>query len=70
MGNLKENSFDEIWNSPKALEIRNQVAACQRQCAFIGTARFDMKRRPWKPISWILSNKMNIAMGKEVNYHI
>lgn len=66
MGNLKDNSFDEIWTSSKAIEVRNQVNACQRECAFIGTARFDMKRRPWKPISWIVRNKVRIALGKEI----
>lgn len=68
MGNLKENTFEEIWSSKKAEQVRSQVNSCCKECAFIGTARFDMKRRPWKPISWILSNKVRIGLDKEIKY--
>jgi len=69
MGNLKEKSFDEIWNSPEAEEVRKQVDACRRECAFIGTARFDMKRRPWKPVFWIMKNKIKLALRKDIDYY-
>jgi len=68
MGNLHQASWDEIWNSDKAKAIRKRVAGCNRNCAFIGTARFDMKRHPIKPISWIISNKLRLYMGKEVKF--
>lgn len=66
MGNLTEKSFTEIWDSPNAEQIRNKVKKCKRECAFIGTARFDMKRRPWKPLLWIAKNKLRIAQNKEL----
>jgi MoaA/NifB/PqqE/SkfB family radical SAM enzyme len=68
MGNLKRQSFEEIWNSPQAEIIRKRVAACQRECAFIGTARFDMKRRPWRPILWIAKNKIKLALKRDMDY--
>jgi len=68
MGNLKEKGFAQIWNSLKADEVRKRVDACQRECAFIGTARFDMKRRPWKPVFWIINNKVKLALGKRIDY--
>jgi Fe-coproporphyrin III synthase len=69
MGNLHHQTFDEIWNSSEAEEIRRRVGACSLECAFIGTARFDMKRRPWRPLAWIAANKLRIAQGKEVSFH-
>lgn len=66
MGNLVTDSFHEIWHSKKAEQIRDMVRQCKRECAFIGTARFDMLRRPWKPVLWIARNKIRIRMGKEL----
>lgn len=68
MGNLKEQSWDDIWNSKKAEEVRQKVKECQKKCAFIGTARFDMKRQPWKPVSWVINNKVRLFLGKDIIY--
>ncbi|PKQ38731.1 MAG: radical SAM protein [Actinobacteria bacterium HGW-Actinobacteria-1] len=68
MGNLKDQTFDEIWTSPQADEVRTQVDACQRSCAFIGTARFDMLKHPVRPLSWIARNKLLLAKGAEISY--
>ncbi len=68
MGNLNTQSWNEIWNGREAENIRRKVDACRRECAFIGTARFDMKRRPWKPLFWILRNKMRLRAGKDIIY--
>lgn len=68
MGNLKEQSWDEIWNGSQAEAVRKTVDGCDRSCAFIGTARFDMKRRPWKPISWIVKNKLRLKRRQEINF--
>jgi MoaA/NifB/PqqE/SkfB family radical SAM enzyme len=68
MGNLKEQTFEEIWRSERASEIRERVGACERSCAFIGTARFDMRRRPWRPIAWVVRNKVRLARGRDVEF--
>lgn len=39
MGDLKEQSFDEIWNSPQANAVQEQVAQCQCNCLMFGSAR-------------------------------
>lgn len=70
MGNLKEQSWEEIWFSSQAEEIRKKVRSCNRECAFIGTSRFDMLRRPLKPILWIARNKLKIMLNKEIDYQI
>jgi len=68
MGNLREQPWNEIWASKKADDVRGKVKQCQRQCAFIGTARFDMKRHPWKPILWVVKNKIKLMSGKDVKF--
>jgi len=68
MGNLKEQSFEEIWTSSQAAAVRDRVCACEESCAFIGTARFDMLRHPVKPLKWIARNKLRIARGLPVDF--
>lgn len=63
IGNIKEQSFEEIMQSDKAKEALEKVKHCNRNCAFIVTERHDMKRRPWIPIKWILKNKLRIRKG-------
>ena len=66
VGNIKEDSFENIMNSDKAKEITKKVAECKRNCTFIVTDRHDMLRNPWKPIKWIIKNKIRIAQGKSI----
>ena len=68
MGNIKEQSWNDVWSGPKAEEVRRTVDACKRSCAFIGTARFDMMRRPWKPVTWVLKNKMKLKRGQPIDF--
>ncbi|MEE9552860.1 MAG: glycosyltransferase [candidate division Zixibacteria bacterium] len=58
MGNINEKSFDEIWNGRKAIEIRQRVKNCPKNCWMIGTASPAMKKKPWKAAAWILKNKL------------
>lgn len=66
MGNLKENSFEEIWHSEKAEQVRKLAKNCTKNCWMTGTAVPAMKKHPWAPIFWVLQNKVRLALGKEV----
>ncbi|MFA7316515.1 MAG: radical SAM protein [Sulfuricella sp.] len=68
MGSLHEQSFDRIWNSERAAEIRGQVAQCQKQCWMIGSAAPAMKKRISVPMQWVLQNKLKVfnAAGRKV----
>lgn len=57
MGNLREKSFEEIWNSEKAKEIRNKVKSCTNNCWMIGSVSQQMKKYIHIPLKWILKNK-------------
>ena len=66
IGNIKEDSLENILNSDKAREAMKKVRNCKRNCTFIVTERHDMVRRPWVPIKWILKNKWRIRKGLDL----
>lgn len=64
IGNLKNNSWDEIWNSQQVQRIRNVVKKCDKNCWMIGSAAPAIWQHPFKPLSWVLENKIRILLGK------
>jgi len=62
-GNLHNSSFNEIWSSQKAKEIRNSVKNCPKNCWMIGTASPSIKRFPFKPTLWVIKNKFLSLFG-------
>ena len=58
MGNLREQSWDEIWDSERAEEIRQMVKNCEKNCWMIGSASPAIWHHPIKPILWVLKNKV------------
>jgi len=66
MGNIKEDTFENIMASDKAKAAMEKVRNCKRNCTFIVTERHDMVRRPWVPIMWILKNKWRIRKGQDL----
>ena len=66
MGNIKDNSFEKIWNGEKAKKIRNHVAICDKNCWMIGSVSPVMKKYLWKPTIWVLKNKLRNSLGLEI----
>jgi MoaA/NifB/PqqE/SkfB family radical SAM enzyme len=60
MGNLHEQSFEEIWHGQRAGEIRNQVKNCAKHCWMIGSAAPAMKKNITIPAAWIIRNKLKM----------
>lgn len=58
MGNLKQNTWDEIWKSQKADEIRKIVRECPKNCWMIGSVAPAMKQRIWVPLLWVVKHKL------------
>lgn len=67
MGNLNDQSFDEIWSGEKAEQIREQVRKCTKECWMIGSASPAMKKRIITPVLWILKNKIKLMKNKNTN---
>lgn len=57
MGNLNEQSWDELWNSDQAQKVRNVVRRCDRNCWMIGSVSPAMRKYIWKPGRWVLNHK-------------
>jgi len=66
MGNLHENSFEEIWTSARATNVREKVNHCPKNCWMIGTASPAIKRNFWKTTFWVLKNKTRITLEKSL----
>ena len=62
MGNLNEKSFEEIWNSERAADVRKKAKSCPKNCWMIGTASPAIKRNFWKPTLWVLRNKIYVII--------
>lgn len=57
MGNLNMQTFDELWNSEQAEEVRKKVRHCERQCWMIGSVSPAMHKYIWKPALWVFQHK-------------
>ena len=61
MGNLKEQTWNEIWNGKRAKEVRQMVKDCQKNCWMIGSVAPAIWSHPVKPVLWVLRNKLSIS---------
>ena len=57
MGNLNTQTWDELWNSKQAENVRNKVRHCNRQCWMIGSVSPAMHKYIWKPTWWVIRHK-------------
>ncbi len=65
MGNIREQTFVDIWNSERAKTVRQSVAACDKECWMVGSAAPVIQKHIRTPLKWVLRNKLRIMMGKE-----
>jgi MoaA/NifB/PqqE/SkfB family radical SAM enzyme len=65
MGNIKNNRFEDIWNSEKAKNVREMVRTCSRQCWMVGSAVPVIKKHLHKPARWVLRNKLRVMLHKK-----
>ena len=65
MGNLHNNTFDEVWNGRQAEMVRKQVKNCTKECWMIGSASPAMKKKIVVPAMWVAKNKLKtLRKGK------
>ena len=68
LGNLKEKSWDEIWNGQRAEEVRQMVKGCKKNCWMIGSVTPAIWHYPVKPVLWVLKNKIKLMLEKELDF--
>ncbi|MBP7936793.1 MAG: radical SAM protein [Phycisphaerae bacterium] len=67
MGNLHEvQDFMEIWNGPKAREVRQKVRRCPKNCWMIGSASPVMKKYIRQVAMWVIKNKIRTMRGQRI----
>ena len=57
MGNLNEQSWEDLWNSEQAETVRRKVRACDRNCWMIGSVSPAMHKYIWVPMWWVIRHK-------------
>lgn len=57
-GNIKDRTFNEIWQSSQAAKARKCVDSCTENCWMIGSVGHLMRRRFWIPLTWLAVNKL------------
>ena len=57
-GNIREAPFEDIWESPRAREIREMVAKCPRSCWMMGSAAEPIKRHLPSVLRWVVERKV------------
>lgn len=70
IGNLKKQTWEEIWNSRRAQEIREVVKTCPKNCWMIGSVAPAIWHHPVKPTRWVLKNKMKSILGKDIDLRL
>jgi hypothetical protein len=63
MGNLNRQTWDELWNSPEAEDVRKKVRCCDRNCWMIGSVAPAMKKYISVPTMWVLKHKAKSLLG-------
>jgi MoaA/NifB/PqqE/SkfB family radical SAM enzyme len=58
MGNLREQSWEELWHSEQAESVRRVIRKCPRNCWMIGSASPAMHRYIWVPAWWVIKHKL------------
>lgn len=66
MGDLNTTSFDKIWNSEEANEIRETLKNCKKSCWMIGTSVPAMRKNILVPVKWVVKNKVRLNFGRDI----
>lgn len=69
MGNLNEQSWDELWNSEQAENVRKKVRHCDRQCWMIGSVSPAMHKYIWEPALWVIMHKLKFWTKKKYSMY-
>ena len=69
MGNLNEQSWDELWNSKEAESVRAKVRCCDRDCWMIGSVSPAMHKYIWVPLWWVIRHKAKFWTKKKYSMY-
>jgi len=58
MGNLVEQEWEEVWNSPAAGSARSAAERCGGNCWIVCTVRSWYRRHAWSVAAWVAGQKL------------
>lgn len=64
MGNLNVQTWKELWTSPEAKAVRENVRRCDRNCWMIGSVAPAMHKYIWIPGIWVAWHKLKALFLK------
>jgi MoaA/NifB/PqqE/SkfB family radical SAM enzyme len=74
MGNLAEQSWEELLHSEVADAQRVKVAACEQNCWMVGSAKTAMRNERFaklpkpEPVRWVVTNKLRSLLGLKIPF--
>ncbi len=66
IGDLNAQTFEEIWGSSKAEEVRAFAPTCSVNCWMVCTARESIKEHPLTVMSWVATGKLRAHLGRDI----
>ncbi|NUP88765.1 MAG: radical SAM protein [Candidatus Sumerlaeia bacterium] len=66
MGNIREQTFEEIWFGKDADRVRETVEGCPNGCWMICTARTSILESKSEVLAWVAKNKIRAHRGQTV----
>lgn len=74
LGSLEKQSWEEIVSGPAYDSALAAIRVCPDNCWMVGSAKSAMRnprftRLPrWTPFAWVVSNKLRVMLGKEIDF--
>ncbi len=74
MGNLRNESWDEIYHGESASRIREQVAQCRQNCWMVSSAKTAMRNKHFAQLPkmsvlrWVAWNKLKVTLGRPIDF--
>jgi len=64
MGNLRQQTFEQIWTGEQAIKVRAQARKCGKNCWMIGSVSQQIKKNILVPGIWIMKHKF---LGQDIS---
>lgn len=74
MGNLQEQSWEEIYGGERATAVRRQVSSCPQNCWMVSSAKTAIRNRhvaqlpKLAVLRWVLVNKVRVTIGHAIPF--
>ena len=65
MGNLRDNTWNEIMGSHEAKVVQDRCKSCPINCWSVCNVQTEIKKKLWIPAVWLIKNMGKKRIGKE-----